>query len=134
MAEGFGKSYGTDVIDAKSAGLAPATSIAPLTRQVMLEKNIDLGEAFPKGVGMVIPGGVDLIINMSGHKLPAKTAAPVEDWEVRDPIGQSETIYREVRDEIERRVMALILAIRQRNAAEQPGDAKVDTRRRRPRQ
>jgi len=134
MAEGFAKSYGVDVMDANSAGLAPATSIAPLTRQVMMEKNIDIGEAFPKGVGMVIPGGVDLIVNMSGHKLPAKTAAPVEDWEIRDPIGQSETVYRDVRDEIERRVMTLILSIRQRNAVEQPGAARVDTRRRRPRQ
>ena len=51
----------------------------------------------------------------------------VEDWEVRDPIGQSEDVYRTVRDQIEQRVMRLILAIRAR-------DAEVDTRRRRPRQ
>jgi arsenate reductase (thioredoxin) len=134
MAEGFAKTYGADVIEATSAGLAPAISIAPMTRQVMLEKNIDIGDAFPKGVGMVIPGGIDLIVNMSGHKLPAKTAAPVEDWEVRDPIGQSEAVYRKTRDEIERRIMTLILSIRKREAAEQESDTRVDTRRRRPRQ
>lgn len=133
MAEGFAKAYGADVIEAKSAGLAPATSVAPLTREVMLEKNIDLGDAFPKGVGMAIQDGVDMIVNMSGHKLPAKTAAPVEDWEVRDPIGQSEAVYREVRDEIERHTMNLILSVRKRDEAEE-GPARVDTRRRRPRQ
>ena len=134
MADGFARTYGADVIESKSAGLAPAISIAPLTRQVMLEKNIDLGDAFPKGVGMVISSGIDLVINMSGHKLASKTSAPVEDWEIRDPIGQSEDVYRTVRDEIEHRVMTLILTIRAREAAAEPSGSTVDTRRRRPRQ
>jgi arsenate reductase len=132
MAEGFARAYGADVIDARSAGLAPAISVAPLTRTVMLEKNIDIGDAFPKGVDMLIRNGVDLIINMSGHKLPNKTGAPVEDWTVRDPIGESEEIYREVRDQIEQRVMRLILEMRAREAP--PGAPPVDTRRRSPRQ
>jgi len=123
MAEGFARAYGSDVIAAQSAGLAPAVSIAPLTRAVMLEKNIDIGEAFPKGIDFVIRQGADLIVNMSGRKLPAQSAVQVEDWEVRDPIGQSEDVYRTVRDQIEQRVMRLILAIRAR-------DAQVDTRRR----
>lgn len=133
MAEGFAKAYGADVIEAASAGLAPALAISPLTRQVMLEKNVDIGDALPKGVGSVISSGVDLIVNISGHKLPAKTAAPVEDWDVRDPIGQSETVYRDVRDEIERRVMTLILGLRKRKD-EDDSSGRVDTRRRRPRQ
>ncbi len=122
MAEGFARTYGSDVITAQSAGLAPAMTISPLTRTVMQEKNIDLGDAFPKSLRMLGQLETDLIINISGHKLPTKTAVPVEDWEVRDPIGQSEEIYRKVRDEIEQRVMRLILAIRAR-------DAQVDTRR-----
>ncbi len=132
MAEGFARAYGADVIQPLSAGLAPAISVAPLTRTVMLEKNIDIGEAFPKGVDAVIRNGVDLIVNMSGHKLPAKTGAPVEDWTVRDPIGESEEVYREVRDQIEQRVMRLILGMRASEA--QPGAPQVDTPRRRPRQ
>jgi arsenate reductase len=127
MAEGFARAYGSDVLAAQSAGLAPAMSIAPLTRAVMLEKNIDLGDAFPKGLDFAIRQGADLIVNMSGQKLPAKSAVQVEDWEVRDPIGESQEVYRTVRDQIEQRVMRLILAIRAR-------DAEVDTRRRRPRQ
>ena len=112
MAEGFARAYGADVIAAQSAGLTPAIDVAPLTLQVMREKNIDLGDAFPKGLDAVIGNGTDLIVNMSGHKLPAKSAAPVEDWEVRDPIGESEEVYRDVRDEIEQRVMRLILELR----------------------
>jgi arsenate reductase len=127
MAEGFARAYGSDVIAAQSAGLAPAMSIAPLTRTVMLEKNIDIGDAFPKGLDFAIRQGADLIVNMSGQRLPAKSAVQVEDWEVRDPIGESQEVYRTVRDQIEQRVMRLILAIRAR-------DAEVDTRRRAPRQ
>ena len=35
MAEGFARSYGADVMEAHSAGLAPAVSVPSLTRQVM---------------------------------------------------------------------------------------------------
>ena len=129
MAEGFARTYGSDVIEAVSAGLAPAMTMPPLTRKVMLEKNIDLGEHFPKGVDAVIGAGADLIINMSGQKLPAKSVAPVEDWLIRDPIGQNEEIYRVVRDEIEHRVMKLILGMRAKESS-----AAVDTQRQSPRQ
>ena len=114
MAEGFARAYGSDVIVAQSAGLAPAVSIAPLTRTVMLEKNIDIGDAFPKGIDFAVRQGIDLIVNMSGTKLPPQSVVQVEDWEVRDPIGQSEDVYRTVRDQIEQRVMRLILDTRRR--------------------
>ena len=48
MAEGFARAYGADVLYAQSAGLAPALAVAPLTHHVMLEKNIDLGDCYPK--------------------------------------------------------------------------------------
>jgi hypothetical protein len=49
---------------------------------------------------------VDLIINMSGYELPVeKSGGAVEEWDVRDPIGESEEVFREVRDEIEQRVL-----------------------------
>jgi len=132
MAAGFARTYGADVLIADSAGLAPAMIVASLTRKVMLEKNIDLGEDFPKTLDMVMLDTVDLIVNMSGHPLPVKTDAQVEDWNVRDPIGESEDVYREVRDQIEQRVMRLILDLRSRKPA--AVEAAVDTRRRSPRQ
>jgi|SRR5215472_12043830 len=129
MAEGFARTYGSDVLQAQSAGLAPAMAVAPLTHKVMLEKNIDIGNLYPKDFKTAVRNA-DLIINMSGMELPVKTAAPVEDWEIRDPISESEEVYREVRDQIELRVMQLILGMRVRKQATSAGSAKVDTPRR----
>lgn len=111
MAEGFANKYGSDVLRAASAGLGPAAQIDPLTKKVMAEKNIDLSDAFPKGLEEVQPDKFDLLVNMSGMKLPA-TSIAVEDWFVRDPVGQSEEVFRAVANIIEQRVMRLILELR----------------------
>jgi arsenate reductase len=128
MAEGFARTYGSDVLQALSAGLAPAMSVAPLTHKVMLEKNIDVGNIYPKDFKSSA-AKADLIINMSGMELPLKPAVPVEKWEIRDPIGESEEIYREVRDQIELQVMQLILVLRARKKTKPAARSKVDTQR-----
>jgi arsenate reductase len=136
MAEGFARAHGADVLDAQSAGLAPALAVVPLTHHVMLEKNIDLGDCYPKEMEHV-EGEIDLIINMSGHDVPDGASTPVERWEVRDPIGQSDEVFRQVRDEIEQRVLELIARLRSRKPAGSealPTAAQVDTRRRPTRQ
>ena len=112
MAEGFARAYGSDVIDPCSAGLGPAPAVPEQTIQTMQEKNIDLSAAYPKGVDGVERDGIDLIVNLTGNRLPSAIRTPVEDWDVRDPIGESEKVYRQVRDDIEGRVMRLILAFR----------------------
>ena len=129
MAEGFARTYGSDVLQASSAGLAPAMAVAPLTHKVMLEKNIDVGNIYPKDF-KTVASAADLIVNMSGHTLPAEQPVPVVHWEIRDPIGESEDIYRQVRDEIEQKVMQLILKMRLRKDNQRAGTRKVDTRRR----
>ena len=115
MAEAFARAYGSDVLEAHSAGLAPALALAPLTHAVMLEKNIDLGDFYPKEMGL-IPGRMDLVINMSGYELQLRDPAPVEEWDVADPIGETEEVFRTVRDEIEQRVLRLIETLRSRKS------------------
>jgi arsenate reductase (thioredoxin) len=139
MAEGFARAYGSDVIHVQSAGLAPALAVVPLTHHVMLEKNIDLGDCYPKELEHV-EGDVDLIINMSGYTVTPPNGTQVEVWEIRDPIGESETVFRQVRDEIERRVRELIERLRSRKPADSGAMSAtaeatpVDTRRRPTRQ
>jgi protein-tyrosine-phosphatase len=143
MAEAFARTHGSDVLEAQSAGLAPALAVAPLTHMVMLEKDIDLGDFYPKEMGRVIDrsgggvDGVDLIINMSGFELQLRNPVAVEEWDVPDPIGEPEEVFREVRDEIERRVLVLIERLRSRKtvgSATATAAVRVDSRKRPTRQ
>jgi protein-tyrosine-phosphatase len=95
-----------------SAGLSPAAIVQPLTKQVMQAKNINIDEQFPKHLSAIDVFGFDLIINMSGANLPVRIPVEVRDWPVEDPIGRSEEVYCMVRDEIEHRVMRLIVELR----------------------
>lgn len=118
MAEGFARAYGSDVVEPFSAGLAPAGGIAPETKKVMLEKNIDLEMQFPKDLRLVAPGTMDLVINLSGYQLP-EGWQDVREWVIRDPMGQNEKFHRQIRDEVESRVMDLLLDLRHRAAADE---------------
>ena len=128
MAEGFARTYGSDVIEAYSAGLYPASTVAALTRKVMLEKNIDLATSYPKGIEH-IPEEMDMVVNMSGERFTPRNGTLVEDWPVMDPIGLSEDVFRQVANEIEQRVMRLVLILRaKQNAGPGPAGPKGDSR------
>ena len=112
MAEGFAAAYGSDVMIPASVGLAPATTLAPDTIRAMEEKNIDIREQFPKALRHLGKSEFDLVVNMSGQYLPPQFGARIVDWEVRDPVFLSFKEHCEVRDEIERQVMKLVLEFR----------------------
>lgn len=112
MAEGFARKYGSDVLEPASAGFAPANIVQPLTKKVMEAKNINIDDQFPKNLDQVGVAQFDLIVNMSGNKLPERMQVEVREWSVEDPIGQSEDIYVQVRDQLENQVMRLILDLR----------------------
>lgn len=116
MAEGFARAYGSDVMIPASAGLAPASRVASDTLDAMNEKGIDLKDHFPKAIRHLGRIEFDLIINMSGQKLPP-TKAEARDWKVADPVGMEYEDHCDVRDEIERRVMELILELRREQTA-----------------
>jgi arsenate reductase len=111
MAESFARAYGADVMDVSSAGLSPATLIAPLTRQVLSEKNVRFDEQFPKGLEAVSHLNFDVVVNISGAKLAVPAPRQI-DWPVPDPIGQKEEVYRSAAATIEGLVMRLILELR----------------------
>ncbi len=112
MAEGFARRYGSDVLIAASAGLAPAFMVAEDTVHAMDEKNIDLRDHFPKSIRQLGRAQFDLVVNMSGFGLPADLAAPVREWDVADPVAEDFETHCQIRDEIEARVMGLILELR----------------------
>jgi len=106
MAEAFARAYGSDILVVQSAGLAPASIVQALTRQVLMEKNISSESQFPKSLESVAGDSFDVVVNISGEPLPSelRTRRSIE-WRVRDPIGQSESLYRTVAAEIEEGVL-----------------------------
>jgi protein-tyrosine-phosphatase len=112
MAEGFARAYGGDILLAASAGLSPALIVQPLTRQVLAERNVRIDDQFPKGMEILAKEKFDVVINMSGQKLPPVPGARITDWPVRDPIGEKEPVYQAVAEQIEGLVMRLILELR----------------------
>jgi arsenate reductase len=112
MAEGFANFYGSDVLHADSVGLSPVDKIALPTVATMQEKNIDISPHIPRPYDPLFASRYDLVINMSGFKLPGAPPKQQQDWVIADPFRSSPAVYRAVRDELERRVMQLILQLR----------------------
>jgi arsenate reductase len=125
MAEGFARKYGADVMEIFSGGTAPAAIVQPLTKHVMAEKNVSLDGQYPKHFSVFDLDLFDVIVNITGLKLPVRPNAEMREWDIVDPIRQSEAVYVEVRDQIESLVMRLILELRNggRAAAPKPPDA-----------
>jgi arsenate reductase len=118
MAEGFARAYGSDILVPASAGLGPATRVAPDTIEAMQEKGIDLRDHFPKSIKHLGRIEFDLVVNMSGSALPGTIRCEVREWDVEDPIFLKYEDHCAVRDEIEKLVMNLILDLRR--TAQQP--------------
>ncbi len=112
MAEAFARAYGDDILTASSAGVSPASIVQPETKQALAARNISSEGLFPKGMEILAREQFDLIVNMSGEKLPVAPGAKVREWPVRDPIGQPPAVYQAVAAEIEALVMRLILELR----------------------
>ena len=89
MAEAFARAYGADVLEVRSAGLSPATMVAPLTKQMLAERNLNIDGQFPKAMDFGQREPFDLVVNMSGHPVSVPNAR-VLTWVVPDPIGQKE--------------------------------------------
>ena len=117
MAEAFARAYGQDALVAASAGLTPAVAVMPDTVRAMAEKEIDLRDQFPKSINLLRRSQFDLVVNMTGFPLPDDIVAPIEEWSVPDPVLMDYEKHCEVRDQIERLVMNLILKLRREQQA-----------------
>ena len=118
MAEAFARTYGADILIPASAGLSPAMKIATDTLKAMADKNIDLRDQFPKALRHLGRSEFDLVVNLSGSSVPEDLASrtKVLEWEVDDPVFMKYDQHCEIRDEIEKLVMSLIIDLRQQAA------------------
>ena len=89
-----------------SAGTSPASKIKENAIVVMKEKNIDISKNMPKLLTMQMAKNADKIFTMGCIKgCPITPAEKTIDWNLEDPAGKSVGKFREVRDEIEKRII-----------------------------
>jgi len=109
MAAGYLQHLGAGRIEVLSAGSAPADSINPVAVEAMAEEGIDITAAVPKILTDEAVQVSDVVITMGcGDACPFYPGTRYEDWKLDDPAGQGIEAVRPIRDEIRRRVEALV--------------------------
>lgn len=100
-----------DAVVVRSAGSAPAEDLNPAVVEAMAEVGIDLRAdgARPKKLEDAAVRASDVVITMGcGDTCPIYPGTRYEDWELDDPAGQGVESVRPIRDEIDRRIQALV--------------------------
>ncbi len=92
-----------------SAGSQPASEINPAVIQAMAETGLDLSREFPKPLTSDQVQAADIIITMGcGDACPVYPGKHYLDWDLPDPAGLTVDQVRPIRDEIARRITALL--------------------------
>lgn len=99
-------------VEVRSAGSAPADSVNSAVVEAMLEDGIDIRAEVPKVLTVEAVQESDVVITMGcGDVCPVYPGKRYEDWQLADPAGQGVAAVRPIRDEIRRRIEALIAEI-----------------------
>jgi arsenate reductase len=94
---------------AVSAGTDPGTQVHPEVMAVMNEVGIDLSAATPTKLTPELAGTASMLITMGcGDACPYVPGLIRDDWPLADPKGKSLDEVRSIREDIRRRVEALI--------------------------
>jgi len=108
MAQAFFERHAPSDVCAESAGQDPAEAVWPEVVETMREVGIDLSERKPRKIDLEMQLHADWAITLACAGSCPYVSSAVEDWDVADPRGRSLEEVREIRDEIERRVVDLI--------------------------
>ena len=111
MAEGFFRKYAPKGYEVISAGTVPTSQINPIAVEVMKEVEIDISKQKPKYLTEDMMRNATDIINMGcmdDKFCPALFVPKVIDWGIEDPKDKPIEKVRQIRDEIEKRVLEII--------------------------
>jgi protein-tyrosine-phosphatase len=111
MAAALLSHHAGDCVVVRSAGSAPADDINPAVLEAMAEIGIDLraAGAHPKKLSDAAVQASDVVITMGcGDACPFYPGTRYEDWVLDDPAGRGIDAVRPIRDEIDRRIRALV--------------------------
>ena len=111
MAEGFFRKYAPKGLETNSAGTVPTSQTNPIAVDVMKEVGIDISSQKPKDLTEDMMRNATTIVNMGcmdDKYCPALFLPKVIDWGIEDPKDKPIEKVREIRDEIEKRVLEII--------------------------
>ncbi|MFI9598198.1 arsenate reductase ArsC [Nonomuraea sp. NPDC052265] len=95
-----------------SGGTEPGELINPAVVEVMHERGIDITGEFPKPWTSEIVQAADVVVTMGcGDACPVYPGKRYLDWDLDDPDGKTIEQIRPIRDDVERRVRALLADI-----------------------
>jgi arsenate reductase len=93
----------------RSAGSNPAERVHPEVVDVMRELGVDVSDRVPRKLDRADAEWADVVVTMGcGDECPYVPGVSYVDWDLPDPKGQPLEAVRETRDEIGRRVEALV--------------------------
>lgn len=97
-------------VGAHSAGSTAAAAVDPGVVAVMAELGLDLSDAYAKPLSAEVLDAAEVIVTMGRSVGPVDIPSGTrhEDWRVGDPTGAPLDEVRRVRDDIDRRVQALL--------------------------
>jgi len=109
MAEAFLNKLAKGQAVAVSAGDRPTSKVDAKAVEVMKEIGIDITKQRPKSLTMKMVEEADVVITMGcGADVCPVVPKRVEEWEIEDPAGKPIAKFREVRNEIRKRVEKLV--------------------------
>lgn len=111
IAEGFFKKYAPKGHKVISAGTVPTSQINPIAVEVMKEVGIDISNQKPKNLTEDMMRNATAIINMGcmdDKFCPTLFVPKVIDWGIEDPKDKPIEKVRQIRNEIEKRVLEII--------------------------
>jgi arsenate reductase (thioredoxin) len=98
---------------ARSAGSRPAAAVHPQVVEAMRELGVDLAGRRPHRLDGADTDWADVVVTMGcGDECPYIPGTRYVDWELDDPAGRPVADVRRIRDEIGRRVEALVADLR----------------------
>ncbi len=109
MALGFFAHHAGENAIAWSAGSDPGSEVNPSAVAAMAERGIDISAEFPKRRTDEVIRAADVVVTLGcGDACEVLPGKRYEEWTVDDPAGLDLAAVRPIRDEIERRVLALL--------------------------
>ena len=113
MAEAFARMHGAGRVEASSAGSRPSGRVNPRAVEFMKEVGYDLTRHQSKALGDLPAGEFEVVVGMGcgDEGCPLVKARRHEEWGIPDPKEMPPEQYRQVRDQIERKVKELLASL-----------------------